>query len=100
MKNRPARCKKEFPWLMEVGSVALCNAQLNIDRAYSNFFRDKRIGFPKFKSKKSNHQGYTTNLVNGNMELKDGYIKLPKLKEVKIRQQGAYLKITDSNRLL
>jgi putative transposase len=86
LKNRPAQYKKEFPWLREVDSLALCNAQLNLDRAFSNFFRDKRIGFPKFKSKKSNHQSYTTNLVNGNIELKNGYIKLPKLKEVKIKQ--------------
>ncbi|MCQ5273388.1 transposase, partial [Schaalia odontolytica] len=31
-------------------------------------------------------QSYTTNLVNGNIELKDGHIKLPKLKLVKIKQ--------------
>lgn len=86
LKVTPAQYKNEFPWLREVDSLALCNAQLNLDRAFSNFFRDKRIGFPKFKSKKSNRQCYTTNLVRGNIQLENGYLKLPKLKVVKIKQ--------------
>ena len=86
LKNRPARYKEEYSWLKEVDSLALTNAQLNLDRAYSSFFKDKRIGFPKFKSKKKNHHSYTTNLVNGNIKLKNGYIKLPKMKEVKMKQ--------------
>ena len=86
LKVTPAQYKNEFPWLGEVDSLALCNAQLNLDRAFSNFFRDKRIGFPKFKSKKSNRQCYTTNLVRGNIQLENGYLKLPKLKVVKIKQ--------------
>lgn len=47
----PAMFKDEFQFLKEVDSLALCNAQLNLDIAYKNFFRDKKIGFPKFKSK-------------------------------------------------
>ena len=86
LRNRPAQYKGEFPWLKEVDSLALANAQLNLDRAFTNFFRDKRIGFPRFKSKKSNCWSYTTNLVNGNIKLEDGYLRLPKLKEVKIKQ--------------
>jgi putative transposase len=86
LKVTPAQYKNEFPWLREVDSLALCNAQLNLDRAFSNFFRDKRIGFPKFKTKKSNRQCYTTNLVRGNIQLENGYLKLPKLKVVKIKQ--------------
>lgn len=86
LKNTPAGYKQEFEWLKEVDSLALCNAQLNLDRAFSNFFRDKKVGFPKFKSKKSNRKSYTTNLVNKNIRLANGYITLPKLKEVKIKQ--------------
>ena len=48
----PARYKSEFPWLKEVDSLALCNAQLHLQTAYKNFFRDASVGFPKFKSKK------------------------------------------------
>lgn len=47
-----AKYKEEFPFLKEVDSLALANAQLNLDKAYKNFFRDKSVGFPRFKSKK------------------------------------------------
>ena len=67
LNNTPAQYKKEFEWLKEVDSLALANAQLNLNKAYKNFFREKAIGFPKFKSKKSNHRSYTTNCVNGNI---------------------------------
>ena len=51
LKNTPAQYKKEFEWLKEVDSLALANAQQNLEKAYKNFFRDKSIGFPKLKSK-------------------------------------------------
>ena len=86
LNNTPAKYKEEYEWLKEVDSLALANAQLNLNKAYKNFFRDKATGFPKFKSKKSNHRSYTTNYVNGNIKLMDGYIVLPKLKAVKIKQ--------------
>ncbi|NFO24255.1 transposase, partial [Clostridium botulinum] len=40
----PAQYKKEFTWLKEVDSLALANAQMNLDKAYKNFFRDKSMG--------------------------------------------------------
>ena len=52
LKVTPAKYKAEFPWLKEVDSLALCNAQLHLQTAYRNFFRDPSVGFPKFKSKK------------------------------------------------
>nr|WP_032072404.1 IS200/IS605 family element RNA-guided endonuclease TnpB [Clostridium botulinum]BAP25655.1 putative transposase [Clostridium botulinum] len=76
----PAQYKKEFPWLKEVDSLALANAQLNLDKAYKNFFRDKSIGFPKFKSKKSNYHSYTTNNQKGTIYIENSRIKIPKLK--------------------
>ena len=39
--STPAHYKKEYEWLKEVDSLALANAQLNLNAAYSNFFRDK-----------------------------------------------------------
>ena len=62
LKNTPAQYKKEFEWLKEVDSLALANAQQNLEKAYKNFFRDKSIGFPKFKSKKTNYYSYTNKL--------------------------------------
>ena len=80
LKNTPAQYKKEFEWLKEVDSLALANAQQNLEKAYKNFFRDKSIGFPKFKSKKINYHSYTTNNQKGTVYIDKGYIKIPKLK--------------------
>ena len=80
LKNTPAQYKKEYQFLKEVDSLALTNAQMNLDKAYKNFFRDKSVGFPKFKSKKTNRFSYTTNNQNGTIYIENGYIKIPKLK--------------------
>lgn len=79
----PAKYKKEFPYLREVDSIALSYERLHLWTAYENFFRDKKIGFPKFKSKKDDTNSYTTRLVNNNIRISDNYIRLPKLKEIK-----------------
>lgn len=76
----PAQYKKEYEWLKEVDSLALANAQMNLDKAYKNFFRDKSVGFPKFKSKKTNRFSYTTNNQNGTISIEDNFVKIPKLK--------------------
>lgn len=90
LNNTPAHYKKEYPWLKEVDSLALANAQMNLNKAYKNFFSDKSIGFPKFKKKKA-RQSYTTNNQNGTIYIKDGYIKLPKLKSmVKVKQHRQF----------
>ena len=82
----PADYKKEFPWLKEVDSLALANAQLNLNRAYNNFFRDKSVGFPKFKSKHHDKKSYTTNNQKGTIRFIDSKaIRLPKLKDVRIK---------------
>jgi len=86
LRTTPARYKDEFPWLREVDSLALANAQIHLETAYRNFFRDKSVGFPKFKSKHAGQNSYTTNIVNGNIVLSDGFLKLPKLGNVKIKQ--------------
>ncbi|CDO02472.1 transposase, IS605 OrfB family [Oceanobacillus picturae] len=80
----PAKYKKGYEWLKEVDSLALANAQLNLDKAYKAFFKGN-AKFPKFKNKR-HKQSYTTNMVNGNIQLLDGHIKLPKLKMVKVKQ--------------
>ena len=45
----PATYKSEFPFLKEVDSLALANAQINLQVAYKNFF-EGRAKYPKFKS--------------------------------------------------
>ena len=86
LQNTPAKYKKEYEWLKEVDSLALANAQLHLDVAYKNFFRDKKVGFPKFKSKKHSSNSYTTNMVNNNIKLIGNKIYLPKLKGIRIKK--------------
>ena len=93
----PAQYKKEYEWLKEVDSLALANAQMNLDKAYKNFFRDKSVGFPKFKSKKDNHKSYTTNNQNGTIYIENNRIKIPKLKSmIKIKQHREFVGLIKS----
>ena len=82
----PAKYKKEYVWLKEVDSLALANVQLNLESAYQKFFREEKSEFPKFKSKRRSRKSYTTNVVNGNIRLENGKLRLPKVGFIKIRQ--------------
>ena len=86
LHNTPAPYKNEFPFLKEADSLALANAQLNLQQAYKNFFRDTKAGFPKFKSKHNHTQSYTTNNQNGTVAIVGKYIKLPKIGYVRLKQ--------------
>jgi putative transposase len=82
--------KKERAWLSEVDKFALQNSLKNLDTAYKNFLTDfkkpkqkRRFGFPKFKKKHGFKQSYKTNFTNGNIQVRENYLKLPKLGWVK-----------------
>lgn len=83
----PAMYKKDYPYLKEVDSLALANAQLNLQKAFKNRFsktRKKKNGFPRYKSAKHYRKSYTTNNQNGTVAIIDNsYIKLPKVGKVK-----------------
>ena len=82
----PATYKEEFPWLKDMDSYALCNEQMNLQTAFTNFFRDIKIGYPKFKSKRIDKASYTTSNVNSVIKLVDSkHIKLPKIKSLRIK---------------
>jgi len=84
--NTPAQYKQEYTFLKEVDSLALANAQLNLEKAYKNFFRNTKLCFHKYKKKKG-RQSYTTNNQNGTVTLEDGFLKVPKLEtRIKIKQ--------------
>jgi putative transposase len=111
--------KKEIEWLAEVDKFALQGALKDLDTAYQNFFRDcKRTGprgavlsktkpakqrhfkAPLFKKKHGSKQSYRTNLTNGNIQIAENQLKLPKLKWIKFRKsqeiQGRILNVTVS----
>ncbi len=68
--------KKELPWLKEINSQSLQVALLDLDTAYSNFFKG-RAGFPKFK-KKSNRGSFN---VPQNVIVENNLLIIPKFKE-------------------
>lgn len=76
----------EYKFLSEVDSISLQQSLRHLDTAYNNFFRGPKVGFPKFKSKKSNHRSYTTNCVTSNISLENGKLKLPKVGFVRCKQ--------------
>ena len=86
LNNTPAQYKKEFPWLKEVDSLALANAQMNLQTAYNNFFSRPETGFPNFKSKKNHYYSYTTNNQKGSVSVSDRYIKLPKIGLIRVKK--------------
>lgn len=80
----PAKYKSEFPFLKEVDSLALANVNLDLERAFSAFFKNsKHFGHPNFKSKKKGSRSYTTNnqfhKAGATIELVHRGIKLPKV---------------------
>lgn len=91
--------KAEFEWLKEVDKFTLQNSLRDLDGAYKKFFKE-HTGFPKFKSKRNHRFSYRTSFTNNNIEYLGGYIKLPKLGKVKIRDkqipQGRILNATIS----
>ena len=57
----PAKYKKEFPFLKEIDSGALCNTQLDLKDANKRH-REKKTGAPQLKSKRKSKMSYTTNV--------------------------------------
>jgi len=79
----PAEYKKEFPFLKEVDSFALCNVQLQLEKAFKDHFRNrKQFKLPKFK-KKRDKQSYTTNNRQNSIrvDFEKGLLYLPKIRE-------------------
>ncbi len=86
----PARYKKDYPFLKEVDSLALCNAQLARNAAFKLFYK-KQNGFPKYKSKR-NDQSYTTN-NQGSVKFSsnDRYISIPKCPRIRIKKHRNFI---------
>ena len=92
----PAQYKSQYKWLKEVDSLALANAQINLQVAYNNFFKKKRAGFPQYKSKKKSRRRYTTNNQHGSIRIEGKKIKLPKVGYVKIVQHRPMMGVIKS----
>lgn len=70
--------KEECKWLKEVDSQALQQSIINLDKAFTQFFKG-HASFPKFKNK---HSGTAFRNPHGNkVEVKDGKLFQPKFKD-------------------
>ncbi|MFD1416938.1 IS200/IS605 family element RNA-guided endonuclease TnpB [Oceanobacillus jeddahense] len=89
--------KKSYPFLKEVDSIALQKAVENVNDSYTRYYR-KQNKAPRFRSKKSPVQSYTTKHVNGNIAILDKHIKLPKLGLVRLAKsrevEGRIMNVT------
>lgn len=66
-------------WLSEVNSLSLQAALLNLDMAFTRFFREKK-GFPKFKSKRNARQSFQVP-QNTEVDYDAKRVFLPKFRE-------------------
>ena len=82
----PSQYKDEFPWLREVDAYALCNEQINLQRAFKAFFNGNgKVNYPSYKSKHRDKASYTTNNVHNRIKFVDSnHINLPKMDRVKV----------------
>lgn len=88
--------KEVYPYMKEVSSYSLQQARMDCDRAFVNFFKSKngtrkgKSGFPKFKSKKDNHQSYREPNVNGNAQIhfEERFIKIAKVGKVSFKDRA------------
>jgi putative transposase len=103
----PGTYKEKFAFLHEVDSYALCAAQLDLSNTLAQYVKDKKkprgekkIKFPKFKSKKTSRRSYTTYWSHNNIRLEKDAIRLPKLGPVRAclhrRVQGKIKNVTVS----
>ena len=77
---------EEYRFLKEIDSIALQRSLRHLDTAFQNFFKQPKTGFPRFKSKKRNKNSYSTVCINGNITISNGYLKLPKIGRVRLKQ--------------
>ena len=83
----------EFEWLREIPAITVTNSIKRCDAAYNNFSqsrsgkrRGRRIGFPKFKSKKGSNQSFSVYMLSKNcLDWEHRLITIPKFKQVKFR---------------
>lgn len=82
--------KEKYKFLDEVSSQALCNSKVNLERAFSNFFKSAngiykgKYNFPKFKSKKNSNLAYRECMPSKTtLCWFQRLVKIPKLGKVK-----------------
>lgn len=77
-----AKRSRKYAWLKEYDSIALQQAVINLDIAFSNFFNPKlKARFPSFKRKHGKQSSYHCVGV----KVLDGAVKIPKIPAIEAR---------------
>ena len=94
--------EKKYPWLNEnTIAEALMQSLRNCESAYFNFFKSikgnrkgRKVGYPKFKSKKQHKDSFTLLMIReeGLVDFGARTIFIPKLKDTKFRIANSSLK--------
>ena len=80
--------KSECVWLKDVNSQSLQGATLNVENAFTNFFR-KKSRFPRFKSRKNPVQSFSVPQWY-NVDFETNKIRLPKIGWIKTKLHRRY----------
>ena len=83
----------EFEWLREIPAITVADSIRRCDTAYNNFFKSRsgnrkgrKVGFPKFKSRKEKHQSFSVYMLSKNcLDWEHRLVAIPKFKQVKFR---------------
>ena len=94
----------EFEWLREIPAITVTDTIRKCDNAYSSFFnslsgkrKGRKVGFPKFKSRKEKNQSFSVYMLSKNcLDWEHRIITIPKFKQVKFRhsedKKGKWIK--------
>ena len=98
----PKQLKEEkYGFLSEAIAEPLINSQRNCEEAFSNFFKSisgkrkgRKVGYPKFKSKKDHRDSFTLYMIKKEnlIDFDSRTIFIPKLKNTKFRIANSSLK--------
>lgn len=80
--------KSEVPWMYECSKCSPQEALRNLDRAFDNFWKarkaGRKVGFPKFKSKKQGIGGFR---LTGTIKVLADRIQLPRLGTIRLKEK-------------
>lgn len=90
METEIKTLKQEFDWLNDASAVAIQQSRIDLQRAFTNFFKgvkdefSQRYGHPKFKAKR-NQVSFRLPSNNGKVYINGNQLKLPKIGLINIK---------------
>lgn len=76
-------------WLKDINSQVIQQAILNLDNAFQRFFKVKQSGFPKFKSRKTNHNSFRVP-QHFQVDFENKRIKIPKIDWIRFKDKRVF----------